>query len=171
MKPDITFFGESLPDAFSERLTRHDRHRVDLVVVIGTSLRVAPVSEVVPFLPPNVPQLYISRTPVGHVNFDIDLLGDCDVVVAELCRRAGWDLRHEMIPEGQVVKVRTVEGYPSRHVFTQVEPPVEGEKPGKKSEGGGGGGGSGGGENGEGEKKKHRDSKDADDEEAEKKEG
>jgi NAD-dependent histone deacetylase SIR2 len=122
MKPDITFFGEPLPDEFSRRLTEHDRDLVDLVIVIGTSLKVAPVSEVVPFLPPNIPQIYISRTPVSHVNFDIDLLGDCDVVVAELCRRAGWELRHEMVPEGQVVETSLAEGWASRHVFTQVYP-------------------------------------------------
>ncbi|KAK7747343.1 NAD-dependent histone deacetylase sir2 [Cytospora paraplurivora] len=122
MKPDITFFGEALPDEFHRRLVEHDRERVDLVVVIGTSLKVAPVSEVVPFLHPHVPQIYISRTPVDHTNFDIDLLGDCDVVVAELCRRAGWELDHEMVPEGQVVEVETVPGWKSRHVFTEVRP-------------------------------------------------
>lgn len=122
MKPDITFFGEALPDEFSTRLTEHDRDLVDLVIVIGTSLKVAPVSEVVPFLPPHIPQIYISRTPVSHVNFDIDLLGDCDVVVSELCKRAGWDLKHEMIPEGQVIKTELAEGYNSRHVFTQIKP-------------------------------------------------
>lgn len=121
MKPDITFFGEPLSDAFHERLTTHDRGLVDLVVVIGTSLKVAPVSEIAPFLPPGVPQMYISREPVKHIDFDIDLLGDCDVVVAELCRRAGWDLKHEMIPEGQKVSVSLVEGYPSRHVFKQED--------------------------------------------------
>ena len=39
----------------------HDRDVVDLVIVIGTSLKVAPVSEVVGILPPDIPQLYISR--------------------------------------------------------------------------------------------------------------
>jgi NAD-dependent histone deacetylase SIR2 len=139
MKPDITFFGEPLPDEFSKRLTEHDRERVDLVIVIGTSLKVAPVSEVVPFLPPNVPQIYISRTPVSHVNFDIDLLGDCDVVVAELCRRAGWDLEHEMVPEGQVVETKLAEGWGNRHVFTQVVPAaeVESKENGEKEKEGG----------------------------------
>ncbi|KAM7192486.1 NAD-dependent protein deacetylase hst1 [Naviculisporaceae sp. PSN 640] len=122
MKPDITFFGEPLPDEFGKRLTEHDRDLVDLVIVIGTSLKVAPVSEVVPFLPPNIPQIYISRTPVSHVNFDVDLLGDCDIVVAELCRRAGWALDHEMIPKDQVVDVTTADGYQSRHVFVQTHP-------------------------------------------------
>lgn len=118
MKPDITFFGEALPDEFSRRLVDQDRFKTDLVVVIGTSLKVAPVSELVPFLHPHIPQIYISRTPVAHHNFDVDLLGDCDVVVAELCRRAGWDLRHEMIPDDQTIEVRREPGWASRHVFT-----------------------------------------------------
>ncbi|KAG4424810.1 hypothetical protein IFR04_001970 [Cadophora malorum] len=121
MKPDITFFGEALPDRFSDRLTNHDKALVDLVIVIGTSLKVAPVSEVVPYLPSHIPQMYISRTPVSHVNFDIDMLGDCDVVVAELCRRAGWELKHEMLPEDQEVDVVLEEGYASRHIFTVKE--------------------------------------------------
>lgn len=119
MKPDITFFGEALPDTFHDRLTNHDKELVDLVIVIGTSLKVAPVSEVVPYLHDTVPQVYISRTPVSHVNFDIDMLGDCDVVVAELCRRVGWDLNHEMtVPKDTKIGVELVDGYPSRHVFT-----------------------------------------------------
>ena len=114
MKPDITFFGEDLPDAFGQRLTKNDREKVDLVLVIGTSLKVAPVSEVVGFLPKETPQVYISREVCGHVDFDVDLLGDCDVVVRELCERAGWDLRHEMIDKAKEVEVRQVEGWESR---------------------------------------------------------
>ncbi|OLN85149.1 NAD-dependent protein deacetylase hst1 [Colletotrichum chlorophyti] len=122
MKPDITFFGEALPDEFSRRLTEHDRDKVDLVIVIGTSLKVTPVSEIVSWLPANIPQIYISRQAVNHINFDIDLLGDCDVVVSELCRRAGWPLKHEMVPEDQVVNVRPDGGCVSRHVFEVVKP-------------------------------------------------
>ncbi|KAK3994609.1 SIR2-like protein [Cladorrhinum sp. PSN332] len=139
MKPDITFFGEPLPEEFSQRLTEHDRDKVDLVIVIGTSLKVAPVSEVVPFLPAYVPQIYVSRTPISHINFDVELLGDCDVVVSEICRRAwGGDgkkggLEHEMIPEGQEVAVRPWEGKEgggagSRWEFVQVRPVVKGEE-------------------------------------------
>ncbi|RKF64425.1 NAD-dependent protein deacetylase hst1 [Golovinomyces cichoracearum] len=119
MKPDITFFGEPLPDRFSNRLTNHDRHLVDLVIVIGTSLKVAPVSEMVPYLPAKVPQIYISRTPVSHINFDVDLLGECDLVVAELCRRAGWELEHEMLLRDQKIEVRLQEGFTSRYIFTE----------------------------------------------------
>ncbi|CAI7665451.1 unnamed protein product [Penicillium pancosmium] len=120
MKPDITFFGEDLPDEFGRRLIHHDRELVDLVIVIGTSLKVAPVAEVPGILPRDIPQIYISRTPVSHTGFDIDLLGDCDVVVSELCRRAGWDLKHHMIPVDEKVDVTPVEGYESRHIFQVV---------------------------------------------------
>ncbi|KAH6900720.1 DHS-like NAD/FAD-binding domain-containing protein [Thelonectria olida] len=119
MKPDITFFGEALPDEFSRRLTENDRDKVDLVVVIGTSLKVTPVSEIVSWLPSHVPQIYISRQAVSHINFDIDLLGDCDVVVTELCRRLGWPLKHEMVPKDQTIDVHMEEGYRSRHNSTK----------------------------------------------------
>lgn len=45
MKPDITFFGEPLPPRFFDKLTETDAAKVDLVIVIGTSMKVAPVSE------------------------------------------------------------------------------------------------------------------------------
>ncbi|KAK1249316.1 hypothetical protein MKX07_002832 [Trichoderma sp. CBMAI-0711] len=122
MKPDITFFGEELPDEFSRRLTENDRDKVDLVIVIGTSLKVTPVSEIASFLPPHIPQIYISRQSVTHINFDIDLLGDCDVVVAELCRQLKWPLVHEMVPPDQEITVKTEPGYPNRHVFTTNKP-------------------------------------------------
>jgi len=33
------------------------------------------------------------------------LLGSCDTVVVELCKRAGWTLEHEMIPKEQKIEV------------------------------------------------------------------
>lgn len=110
MKPDITFFGEQLPDTFHSRLVEHDREKADLLICIGTSLKVAPVSEIIGFLPSHVPQIYISKTPVHHVEFDVELLGSCDEVVVELCRQAGWGLEHEMIPkEGRPVRIERIE--------------------------------------------------------------
>lgn len=127
MKPDITFFREDLPDDFHDRLN-HDMELVDLVIVIGTSLKVSPVSEVVPCLPPHVPAIYISRQPVSHINFDIELLGDCDVVVTELARRAGWNLRHEMIPPTQKVRTSMYNGNTHQHIFTATEGEPEDEQ-------------------------------------------
>ena len=44
-QPDITFFGQALDSQFDQCLYA-DREEVDLLVIIGTSLKVAPVSEV-----------------------------------------------------------------------------------------------------------------------------
>ncbi|KAH7095811.1 DHS-like NAD/FAD-binding domain-containing protein [Paraphoma chrysanthemicola] len=116
MKPDITFFGEALPNDFFDRLKDVDKDKVDLVIVMGTSMKVAPVSEIPNFLPRDVPQIYISRDPIHHINFDINLLGDCDVIVAELARRAGWTLKHKMIPEGHENVVEAVDEV--EHVYS-----------------------------------------------------
>lgn len=51
-------------------------------------------------LPRHVPQILINRTPIIHSEFDVQLLGDCDVIVAELCRMVGWELKHEKLPGG-----------------------------------------------------------------------
>ncbi|KAI0311361.1 DHS-like NAD/FAD-binding domain-containing protein [Amylostereum chailletii] len=91
MKPDITFFGEKLTDNFEKALAA-DRERVDLILVIGTSLKVSPVSEILTHLPHNIPQILINKTPVRHINPDIILLGNADPIVEHLCARLNWDL-------------------------------------------------------------------------------
>ncbi|KAF3909802.1 hypothetical protein ABW21_db0201475 [Orbilia brochopaga] len=121
MKPDIIFFGEQLPDRF-HRIVDHDRAKVDLLICIGTSLKVAPVSEVPAFLPANVPQIYISREPVQHIEFDVELIGDqCDDIVTELARRCGWgdEFKHEMIPADFEVQHSASSTKTSQHVFSR----------------------------------------------------
>ncbi|KAI9246500.1 DHS-like NAD/FAD-binding domain-containing protein [Phascolomyces articulosus] len=102
MKPDITFFGESLPAEF-DRLLALDTDNVDLLIVMGSSLKVSPVSEIMTQIPHSVPQVVINRTPITHMTFDVQLLGDCDVIVPELCRLLGWDLRHHKLPGGSAL--------------------------------------------------------------------
>ncbi|KAG0050827.1 NAD-dependent histone deacetylase sir2 [Gryganskiella cystojenkinii] len=99
MKPDIVFFGEKLPPIFDQRL-KEDKQEVDLLIVIGSSLKVAPVSDIMHQLPNSVPQILINRTPNYQMAFDVQLLGNCDTIVAELCRMAGWELKHEKLPGG-----------------------------------------------------------------------
>lgn len=115
MKPDITFFGEDLPNIFFSRFNSLDCAAADLVVVIGTSMQVAPVAKMPDKLAQagreDVPCIYIGREPCNHIEFDVQLIGDCDAVVWELARRAGWELRHEMIPAGGLeLDVREMEG-------------------------------------------------------------
>ncbi|TFK90131.1 SIR2-domain-containing protein [Polyporus arcularius HHB13444] len=99
MKPDITFFGEKLDDAFEQSLIE-DRDKVDLVIIIGTSLKVAPVSDTISHLPHSVPQILINKTPIRHINPDIVLLGNADEIVLYLCRRLGWDLPEVTVSSG-----------------------------------------------------------------------
>ncbi|KAF4106156.1 hypothetical protein G5714_013818 [Onychostoma macrolepis] len=90
MKPDIVFFGENLPEFF-HRAMKQDKDEVDLLIVIGSSLKVRPVALIPSSIPHDVPQVLINREPLPHLNFDVELLGDCDVIVNELCHRLGGD--------------------------------------------------------------------------------
>uniref|UniRef100_A0A8C1Y9Z8 Sirtuin 1 n=1 Tax=Cyprinus carpio TaxID=7962 RepID=A0A8C1Y9Z8_CYPCA len=90
MKPDIIFFGENLPEFF-HRAMKQDKDEVDLLIVIGSSLKVRPVALIPSSIPHDVPQVLINREPLPHLNFDVELLGDCDVIVNELCHRLGGD--------------------------------------------------------------------------------
>lgn len=94
LKPDITFFGEALPSKFHKTI-REDVLKCDLLICIGTSLKVAPVSEIVNMLPAHVPQVLINRDPVRHAEFDLNLLGFCDDVAASVAQKCGWDIPHE----------------------------------------------------------------------------
>nr|ODN81378.1 NAD-dependent histone deacetylase SIR2 [Cryptococcus depauperatus CBS 7841] len=63
IKPDIVFFGEGLPDRFFELIP--DLKRCDLLIVIGTSLKVQPFASLVDSVPLSCPRLLINREPVG----------------------------------------------------------------------------------------------------------
>jgi hypothetical protein len=39
----------------------------------------------------NIPQILINRESLGNFNFDVELLGDCDVIVKEISLRLGED--------------------------------------------------------------------------------
>lgn len=84
MKPDIVFFGESLPDEFHDMIDR-DKEQCDLLIVMGSSLKVCPVALIPCSLPPNVPQILINREQLENFGFDVELLGDSDVIVNQLC--------------------------------------------------------------------------------------
>lgn len=101
VKPDIVFFGEPLPAEFDRHLAT-DCREADLVLVIGSSLKVHPFSSIpgkpvarrrltsaIDLIAPRVPQILINRESLDHT-FDIELLGDCDLILAELSHRLGW---------------------------------------------------------------------------------
>ncbi|KAL3896205.1 MAG: hypothetical protein SGCHY_004226 [Lobulomycetales sp.] len=113
IKPDIVFFGESLPSSFEE-LFQSDVKDVALLIVIGSSLKVAPVADIVSRVPFHVPQILINREPNTKYLFDVQLLGNCDEICQELAGRAYTD-----VPE-------------TRREFVQVYLEEEDESPGSR---------------------------------------
>ncbi|OWZ15338.1 NAD-dependent Histone deacetylase sir2-like protein [Phytophthora megakarya] len=92
VKPDIVFFGESLPRRFHDSI-KSDEGEADLVLVMGSSLKVNPVRSIVGRFKKDTPMILINREPVGRPHkFDVELLGYSDEIVQELCRLLGWDI-------------------------------------------------------------------------------
>ena len=84
MKPDIVFFGEGLGDEFHNAVAK-DKNEVDLLIMIGSSLKVRPVALIPSSIDPSIPQILINREPLPHLTPDVELLGDCDGIVNQIC--------------------------------------------------------------------------------------
>ena len=112
VKPDIVFFGEGLPGRFFQCL-QHDLHTTDLVLVIGTSLQVAPVCNIPNQVKSSTKRVLINLEAVGNFRThtprmaksttnttnnnqeatqrrDAVILGDCDASILQLCHALGW---------------------------------------------------------------------------------
>jgi NAD-dependent SIR2 family protein deacetylase len=83
LKPDAVFFHESLPAAFEDNFPI-DLALCDLLIVLGSSLRVRPVADCVARLKPSTPAVLINREPLGAQAWDLELLGDCDIITQYL---------------------------------------------------------------------------------------
>ncbi|KAI8874360.1 SIR2-domain-containing protein [Ramicandelaber brevisporus] len=106
VKPDITFFGESMPSNFFERV-HDDFPNCDLLIVMGTSLKVQPFGSLVDMVGKTVPRLLINRDRVGvhgrpssgfdfegdfqKFRRDAEYLGSCDDGCRQLAKLLGWE--------------------------------------------------------------------------------
>eukprot|EP01041_Mallomonas_annulata_P006044 gene6044-12183_t len=95
LKPGITFFGESLGSSFMKQL-KLDAKKCDLIIVIGTSLKVHSILEVLKHCDKLIPQVLINRDHVSlpaalSEGFDVELLGACDDVIRFICSRLRWE--------------------------------------------------------------------------------
>ena len=65
-------------------------------------------------------QILINREPLPHMNFDVELLGDCDVIVSQLCAKLDWAL-----PNTPPDRMESTEAHvcvpPARYIFTGAE--------------------------------------------------
>lgn len=91
VKPDITFFGEALPRAFSEK--SHNTAMADLVLIIGTSLTVYPFASLPEMARREVPRVLFNMEKVGALGSradDVLELGPCDDGIRKLAELLGW---------------------------------------------------------------------------------
>jgi NAD-dependent deacetylase sirtuin 2 len=114
MKPAIVLFRSSLPTAFFDNVP-DDVQDVDLLIVIGTSLRVAPANSIVWRVPRSALRVLVNRDPQGEhlgMNFDESeskrdffAAGDCESTFLELMDHLGWTnelgslLNHHQLPD------------------------------------------------------------------------
>jgi len=123
VKPDIVFFGESLPPIVRESI-QSDLEKCDLLFVMGTSLTVYPVALLPLLIDQCTPRVLLNRELVGDFcgrrisnddgdeneclenssklreAKDIWVEGDTDDSVRQLCRLAGWESELEKIHNG-----------------------------------------------------------------------
>ncbi|CAK1552338.1 unnamed protein product [Leptosia nina] len=109
VKPDIVFFGESLPSRFTECL-QEDFQKCDMLIIMGSSLEVQPFASLIDMVPEWCPRLLINREKAGMRSpilrlwglmsgglqldegavRDVARLGDCDDGCQDLADRLGW---------------------------------------------------------------------------------
>ncbi|TLS21965.1 uncharacterized protein PpBr36_09601 [Pyricularia pennisetigena] len=113
VKPDIVFFGERLPDRFFREREAHLPDLEDepipdalwgprarqVIIVMGTSLRVPPFCELPVRAADGVPRVLFNREVVGDFGEreeDVIELGDCDSGVRKLAEMLGWGVELEV---------------------------------------------------------------------------
>lgn len=118
VKPDIVFFGESLPRRFWSSM-EVDLPQADLLIVMGTSLVVQPFASLIDRVKDDTPRLLINRERVGETdpvlrqmgykkgfnfgngNFrDALFEGDCDEGIWTLCKLLGWEDELKQLVDG-----------------------------------------------------------------------
>ncbi|CAN6674481.1 NAD-dependent protein deacetylase Hst2p [Trichomonascus vanleenenianus] len=100
VKPDIVFFGESLPHRFFERMEQ-DIEKADLAIIAGTSLTVYPFAELPNLLSEECVRVLINMERVGDLGAresDVVVLGDCDTKVQHLVDLLSWGDQEESGP-------------------------------------------------------------------------
>eukprot|EP00980_Cylindrotheca_fusiformis_P013123 scaffold3297_cov132-Cylindrotheca_fusiformis.AAC.3 len=98
LKPSIVLFKSNLPPRFFELMPR-DVEDADLLLVIGTSLKVAPANSIVYRVPRTCLRVLVNRDPVGmslgmqygsYAERDYFAEGDIDPTMLELMTHLGW---------------------------------------------------------------------------------
>ena len=74
VRPDIVFFGESLPNRYFQNI-KSDFQECDLLLVLGTSLTVMPFANLITESKSNVPRVYINLSKPGSAGLLGKIMG------------------------------------------------------------------------------------------------
>ncbi|XP_050991663.1 NAD-dependent protein deacetylase sirtuin-3 isoform X1 [Labeo rohita] len=94
VKPNVVFFGEDLPEKYFQHA--EDFPKADLLMIMGTSLKIEPFASLVNTVKSTVPRLLLNRDPVGPFErrplrrCDYMELGDLSDSVRKLAEILGW---------------------------------------------------------------------------------
>ncbi|KAH7701841.1 transcriptional regulatorSir2 family protein, partial [Aphelenchoides avenae] len=116
VKPDIVFFGESLPKRFFTSVIE-DMPKCELLIIMGTSLVVHPVAGLIREVDDAVPRLLINLEPAGQGGSgglafnrsdntrDVFWQGTCDDGARQLVDLLGWKDEFDKLVEKEWAKI------------------------------------------------------------------
>ena len=88
VRPDIVFFGESLPNRYFQNI-KSDFQECDLLLVLGTSLTVMPFANLITESKSNVPRVYINLSKPGSAGLLGKIMGLGKFLNLSRCRLKG----------------------------------------------------------------------------------
>ncbi|XP_058385252.1 NAD-dependent protein deacetylase sirtuin-2 isoform X2 [Diceros bicornis minor] len=142
VKPDIVFFGESLPARFFSCM-QSDFLKVDLLIIMGTSLQVQPFASLICKAPLSTPRLLINKEKTGQTDpflgmmmglgggmdfdskkayRDVAWLGDCDQGCLALADLLGWKEELEDLIRKEHARIDAESGSGSPNPTTSASP-------------------------------------------------
>mmetsp|Transcript_3417 Transcript_3417/g.7110 ORF Transcript_3417/g.7110 Transcript_3417/m.7110 type:complete len:418 (-) Transcript_3417:1331-2584(-) len=107
-KPDIVFFGEPMIPGFFSKVAMLDD--VDLLLIMGTSLKVFPFAGLVNQVKDNIPRVMLNKEATGQAigldydnssSRDVFIQGDTDSLVGEIVRHSGWEEEYQALLRGE----------------------------------------------------------------------
>ncbi|XP_008255379.3 NAD-dependent protein deacetylase sirtuin-2 isoform X1 [Oryctolagus cuniculus] len=142
VKPDIVFFGENLPARFFSCM-QSDFLKVDLLIVMGTSLQVQPFASLIGKAPLSTPRLLINKEKTGQTDpflgmmmglgggmdfdskkayRDVAWLGDCDQGCLALADLLGWKKELEDLVQKEHARIDAQLGSGTPNPTTAASP-------------------------------------------------
>ncbi|CAF3612978.1 unnamed protein product [Rotaria socialis] len=125
IKPDIVFSNENLPKRYDE-CVKSDFAKCDFLIIIGTSLAVAPFCTLISHVDNNCPRLLINMVPGGHTfsylipfgttlmfnsrknRRDVFYKSTCDDGVMQLVKLLGWESDFKKLLQKEGISISSV---------------------------------------------------------------